>query len=71
MHAPQHTVERLEAALAAARKLGYGIREEWLGGSGSGACVLKGRKWLFLDVAQGAVEQLAVVEEALRGDAGK
>jgi hypothetical protein len=68
MHARLHTVERLELALAQARKVGYTVREEWLGGNGSGFCVVKGRKWLFLDVAQGIPEQLAVVEEALQGE---
>jgi hypothetical protein len=65
MHAPRHTVERLESALDVARRMGYGVREEWLGGSGGGACTLKGRKWLFLDLAQPPEEQLAVVEAAI------
>jgi hypothetical protein len=65
MQAPRHTVERLESALDVARRMGYGVREEWLGGSGGGACVLKGRRWLFLDLAQPPEEQLAVVEAAI------
>ena len=32
MQTPRHTVERLESALAVARRMGYGIREEWLDG---------------------------------------
>ena len=64
-----HTVERLEYALRAAKLLGYGIRQEWLGGSGAGACVLKGRKWIFLDLAQPPVEQLAQVVSAIAAEA--
>ena len=64
-----HTVELLEHALTVARQLGYGIRHEWLGGNGGGACLLKGEKWLFLDLAQTPLEQLDQVSAALRGEA--
>ena len=68
-----HTVELLEHALRIAKRLGYGIRHEWLGGHGGGACVLKGRKWIFLDLAQPPVEQLALVAGVIRDevDAGR
>ena len=46
-----HTVELLEYALETARAIGFQIREVWLGGTGGGACVLKGQKWIFLDVS--------------------
>ncbi len=65
-----HTVELLQEAVTAARHLGYDIRQDWLGGNGGGHCIVRGRKWLLLDVAQSAEEQLSVVAEALRGDAG-
>ena len=65
-----HTVELLEHALAAARQLGYGIRHEWLGGNGGGACLLKGEKWIFLDLAQTPLEQLEQVTAAIRGETG-
>jgi hypothetical protein len=61
-----HTVEMLEHALRAVRKAGYQLREEWLGGSGGGACVLRGKKQLFLDLAQSPAEHLAHAVEALR-----
>lgn len=64
-----HTVDLLEQALAAARRLGWQVREDWLDGNGGGACYFKGQKWIFLDLAQGASEHLAVVCEALAGDA--
>jgi hypothetical protein len=63
-----HTVELLRQALDAARQVGYTVRQEWLGGSSGGACQLKGRKLLFLDVAGGPAEQLEQVLTALHGD---
>jgi hypothetical protein len=61
-----HTVDLLEEAVAAARQLGYTVRHEWLGGSGGGACEVKGQRILFLDLAVGPLEQLQKVLEALR-----
>lgn len=63
-----HTVELLDEALATARRLNYGIREDWLGGQGSGGCQLRGRKWLFLDLAQTPAEKLGAVVNVLRDD---
>jgi hypothetical protein len=60
-----HTVEMLEIALKKARSLGYEVRAEWLGGCG-GACEIKGRKWLFLDLALTPAEQLEQVLEGLQ-----
>jgi len=65
-----HTVELLQEAVEAARRLGYEVRQDWLGGDGGGHCIVRGRKWLLLDVAQSADEQLEVVGEALRGESG-
>ena len=64
-----HTVELLNEAMDTARRLGYEVRQDWLGGNGGGHCLVRGRKWLLLDVAQTAYEQLEVVTEALRGEA--
>lgn len=63
-----HTVELLEAALRLAATLGYDVRHEWLGGSGGGRCVLKGRQCLFVDLALTPDEQLERVVAALRED---
>jgi hypothetical protein len=63
-----HTVEILEQLLATAHRLGYRTRHEWLGGSGGGACEFGGRKWIFIDLALNATEQLEQVVEALRSD---
>lgn len=65
-----HTVELLNEALDTARRLGYEVRQDWLGGNGGGHCLVRGRKWLLLDVAQSADEQLDIVTDAIRGDAG-
>jgi len=65
-----HTVELLQEAVEAARRLGYEVRQDWLGGNGGGHCIVRGRKWLLLDLAQTADEQLNVVAEALRGEIG-
>jgi hypothetical protein len=63
-----HTVEILGLCLDLAKRLGYDIREEWLGGNGGGGCVLRGRKILFLDLTFGPAEQLDLVVETLRRD---
>jgi hypothetical protein len=63
-----HTVELLEQAATAAEQLGYHVRHEWLGGSGGGACQFAGKKWLFVDLALNAVEQLEQVRKALAAD---
>ena len=61
-----HTVELLELAIAVARRLGIGVRQELLGGGGTACCELHGRRWLFLDLADDSSDQLAVALEALR-----
>jgi hypothetical protein len=63
-----HTVELLKEAVATAQQLGYEVRQDWLGGNGGGHCLVRGRKWLLLDVAQTADEQLNVVADALRDE---
>lgn len=63
-----HTIELLDRALSVADQLGYKIRQEWLGGSGGGACEFAGQKWVFIDLALNAVEQLEQVTEALLAD---
>ena len=63
-----HTVELLREALGLIERVGYTIRQEWLGGGGSGACQVQGKKWFFLDLASGPEEQLELALDALRGD---
>ncbi|MBW3599248.1 MAG: hypothetical protein KY475_18505, partial [Planctomycetes bacterium] len=64
-----HTVEVLDEALAAARKLAYGVRQEWLDGAGGGLCEFGDRRWIFVDLSQTAAEQLEEVLAVLRRDA--
>src|SRR3972149_12306128 len=64
-----HTVELLRDAMEAARRVGYDVRQDWLGGDGGGHCLVRGRRLLLLDVAQSPAEQLDVVADALRGEA--
>ncbi len=63
-----HTIELLDQALSVADQLGYRVRQEWLGGSGGGACEFAGQKCIFVDLALNAVEQLEQVTEALQAD---
>jgi hypothetical protein len=63
-----HTVEMLEQGLDLAARLGYQIRQEFLGGNGGGGCVLKGKKIFFLDLGLDPSEQLDEVIETLRHD---
>ncbi len=63
-----HTVELMERAICVAREMGYGVRQEWMGGCGGGACEVGGRKWIFLDVALTTTEQLDQLTSALQSD---
>lgn len=65
-----HTVDLIEQCCEVAGRLGYQIRHEWLGGSGGGACEFGGRKWIFIDLALNADEQLEQVTDALQQDPG-
>ena len=69
-----HTLDKLQRAISAVDKLGYRVRQEWLGGSGNGGssgggCEIRGQKWLFLDLAQSPADQLDVVTDVLRREA--
>lgn len=61
-----HTADLLDHALRAAERLGYKIRQEWLGGSGGGDCEIQGKKWIFVDLSLGLPDQLQLVVEVLR-----
>ncbi len=63
-----HTTELLQEALETARRCGYEVRQDWLGGDGGGHCLVRGRKWLLLDLAQSTAEQLEIVATALRAE---
>lgn len=61
-----HTAQLLSQALDAARRLGYEVREDSLEGAGGGHCLIRGKKWLLLDMTQTYREQLSDVLDALR-----
>ena len=61
-----HSVLLLHEALDVVRRLGYHVRAEATPSGASGACLFRGEKWLFLDMAEGPVEQLATVCDVLR-----
>lgn len=63
-----HTVELLEQALGAVKRLGYRVRVEHLDGGQGGLCEFGGKRWLFLDIAHAPLEQLHQVLELLRAD---
>jgi hypothetical protein len=63
-----HTVELLEAAIAAIKGLGYRVRIEPLDGGEGGVCEFQKRRWLFLDSAAPPLEQLHEVLEVLRAE---
>ena len=63
-----HTIELLEEATGLAKRLGYAIRQDWFDGNGGGACRVKGKKLLFLDLGSTPSEQLEIVLDLLRQD---
>lgn len=60
-----HTIELLEQALAAATEAGWVVRHEWLNGAAAGACEIKGRRHVFVDLALSPREQLDQVLGAM------
>ena len=63
-----HAVGLREQAIQVARRLGYDIRQDWLGGEGSGHCLVRGRKILLLDLAQSPEGQFTAIQNALDGE---
>ena len=62
-----HAVELLEQAIGFARKSGFRIRQEWLGGTGGGVCEFGGDRWLFIDLSLDPQERLERVLSELEG----
>jgi len=60
-----NTVNELETKLEQIRRMGYEVHFDWFGGTGGGACQLGNRRCLFLDLAVGAEEHLAMANELL------
>lgn len=62
----QFALDRLQQALAVAKRSGFVVRSEWLGGSATGWCELGGKRILFVDLSLSVHEQLEQVEAAIR-----
>jgi len=63
-----HTVVLLAHALNLAERLGFVVRQEWLDGNGGGGCELRGRRYLFVDLAASADDQFEMVVGVLRSE---
>ena len=57
------SVELLRQLVEWAKKNGFEVREEWLGGVAAGACRIKGKNVLFMDISLPPAERL---EQALQ-----
>src|SRR5262245_13035608 len=62
--ARMHCIELLDEAIVLAKRLGYHVRQEWIG-SGGGMCEVRGKRWLFIDLSQSVWEQLETVRAVL------
>ena len=60
-----HHVELLEYALNIARRLGFLVREEYVGDIEGGSCVVRGQKMLFVDPQLSVPDRLMIVCQAL------
>ncbi len=66
-----HTVGLLAQAIKLAGQLGYTVRQEWIDCDTGGGCELRGRKYLFINLATTPSEQLETVLGVLRGELGE
>lgn len=62
----RNVIQRLRQRLADARRAGFRIRTEWLGGETTGWCEYGGSRWIFVDLSLSVSEQLTQLEEALQ-----
>lgn len=68
MEVLMHTVELLNEAIKAIRQIGYRVRQDWLDGEGGAACIIRGEKWVFLDISESYGEQLDSILNILHAD---
>lgn len=61
-------VRQFDEFLDVAQRLGYHIRYDYFGGTGGGVCHYGGKKWLFIDLALTAEDQLDVIFSTLKSD---
>ena len=61
------TLELLDYLVELARRIGFEIREEWLDGTGAGACEIRGQRILFVDQSLPPMDRLVQIAHSLRG----
>jgi len=61
-----NVIARLAYRMREARSMGFQIRQEFLGGQPGNWCEIGGTKFVFLDSAQSAIDQLSVLDDAIR-----
>jgi hypothetical protein len=59
------TIEQLDQWVEIAQRLGYRIRYDYFGGTGGGICEFGKQKWIFIDLALNATEQLEQLQQSL------
>lgn len=60
-----HSLDLLQIALETAKRQGFSIRREWLGGVAGGKCRIGHKKILFVDISLSVLEQLQQVTSSL------
>ena len=60
-----HSLDLLQIALDTAKRNGFVIRREWLGGVAGGKCRVGNKKILFVDISLSVLEQLQQVTNSL------
>jgi len=63
------TLELLDYFTDLARRVGFEVREEWLDGTGAGACEIRGQRILFVDQSLPPTDRLLQIAHSLRGRA--
>lgn len=63
-----YSIDLMDEAVALAERLGWRMRQEYLGEVGGGPCEIGGRKWIFVDIALSPPEQFEQILDALRND---
>jgi hypothetical protein len=62
---PLNIVSQIDDLIQQARRAGFEIRYEYLGGRGGGVCEFGGKRWLFVDLALSTEESWEVLRQAL------
>lgn len=62
------TVEQIDWVLKKATENGYSIRYEDLEGRGTATCLIRGQKWLFIDLSQSPNDRWEQLQQTLQHD---